>query len=154
MPTEAGAVAGIAGGLWPPTGIAAPKTSNASKAFAAQLHRSFSEERRRYLCFVFSDLHRHNVVNNWLIIGKPINQPLTPPDRQDLVQPIFRMLHSPEFAERAMEQMVHDSEGKGFNAGTSVALFRNPENRQIRVRPHRTSRHPPRRRGFSRRRRF
>ena len=123
-----GSVAGIAGGLWPhrhrrPKNVqrfGKPSRRNCTARFLRSGEDTFS--------FVFSDLHRHNVVNNWLIIGKPINQPLTPPDRRDLVQPIFRMLHSPEFAERAMEQMVHDSEGKGFNAGDVGSPF--PESRK------------------------
>ena len=68
-------------------------------------------------------------VRRWTIIGsspkKPISETLKP-DQRDLVQQIFRHLHAPEFADRAMEQMVHDSEGKGFNAGTAVALFGQP----------------------------
>lgn len=123
--TAAGIAASAAGGLWIPTSTAAPKPSDASETLAAQLYRSLSEEQRRSLCFAFTDPLRDKVDNNWLITGKPISQTLTP-DQQDLVQQIFRTLHSPEFADRAMEQMVHDSEGKGFNAGTSVALFGAP----------------------------
>lgn len=123
--TAAGIAAGATGGLWIPTSIAAPKPTDASETLATQLYRSLSEEQRRSLCFAFTDPLRDKVDNNWLITGKPISQTLTPA-QQDLVQQIFRTLHSPEFADRAMEQMVHDSEGKGFNAGTSVALFGAP----------------------------
>ena len=123
--TAAGLIATAAGGLIPSPLQGAPGPKDAAETLAAQLYRSMSEEQRRQLCFAFSDPLRDKIDNNWLITGKPISE-LLKPDQQDLVQQIFRHLHAPDFADRAMEQMVHDSEGKGFNAGTSVALFGQP----------------------------
>jgi hypothetical protein len=89
------------------------------------LFRSLSAEQRAGLCFEFDNPLREKVDNNWLITKKAIRDTLGP-DQQDLVRQIFRALHSPEFADRAMEQMIHDSEGKGFEGGTSIALFGQP----------------------------
>lgn len=47
-------------------------------------------------------------------------------DQQDLVRQIFTGLHSPEYAGRVMDQVIHDSEGEGFVKGTAVALFGEP----------------------------
>lgn len=121
----AGLVATAAGGLIEPSLRAAPSRRDASETLAEQLYGSLSDVQRQHLCFDFSDPLRGKIDNNWLITGKPISETLKP-DQQDLVQQIYRQLHAPEFADRAMEQMVHDSEGKGFNAGTSVALFGSP----------------------------
>lgn len=127
----AGLVAGAVGRLWsPPSLLGAPTPRDASETLAAQLHGSLTEEQRRLLCFAFNDPLRDKIDNNWLITGKPISEILRP-DQQDLVQQIFRQLHAPDFADRAMAQMVHDSEGKGFNAGTSVALFGQPGSGQF-----------------------
>jgi hypothetical protein len=48
-------------------------------------------------------------------------------DQQDLVRQIFLGLHSPEYAPKVLEQVVHDSEGDGFEGGTSVMLFGEPD---------------------------
>ncbi|MCW5557413.1 MAG: twin-arginine translocation signal domain-containing protein, partial [Verrucomicrobiae bacterium] len=129
----AGMAAGATARLWSPASLmASPRPSDASETLAAQLHKSLTEEQRRVLCFAFDDPLREKVDNNWLITGKPISQVLSA-DQQDLVQQIYRQLHAPEFADRAMAQMVHDSEGKGFNGGTSVALFGQPDSGQFEL---------------------
>lgn len=121
-----GVAAAVASRIWLPESAAArPSPRDTSETLAAQLYKSITDEQRGLLCFDFDHPLREKVDNNWLITKKPISETLKP-DQQDLVQQIFRHLHAPEFAERAMEQMVHDSEGKGFNAGTSVALFGQP----------------------------
>lgn len=112
--------------LWnPPAAGAAPTPRDASETLAAQLFRSLSPEQRSALCFAFDDPLRDKVDNNWLISTKSIRDSLNA-DQQDLVRQIFRSLHAPDFADRAMQQMIHDSEGKGFEGGTSVALFGEP----------------------------
>jgi hypothetical protein len=96
-----------------------------SETLAAQLHKSLTPPQRAALCFDFTDPLRDKVDNNWLITKKSIRDTLNP-DQQDLVRQIFRHLHAPDFADRAVQQMIHDSEGKGFEGGTSVALFGEP----------------------------
>ena len=110
----------------PGDAAAHPSPKDTSETLAAQLYKSLTEEQRSLLCFAFDHPLREKVDNNWLITKKPIAETLKA-DQQDLVQQIFRHLHAPEFADRAMAQMVHDSEGKGFNGGTSVALFGHPQ---------------------------
>ncbi len=107
------------------TALAGPSFNDKSETLAAQLYKSITDAQRSLVCFDFDHPLRDKVDNNWLITDKPISETLNP-DQRDLVQQIFRHLHAPEFADRAMEQMIHDSEGKGFDAGTSVALFGQP----------------------------
>ncbi len=96
-----------------------------SETWAAQLHGSLDESQRKVLCREFDDPLRDKVDNNWMITGRSIRDVLRP-DQQDLVRQIFRSLHQPEHADAMMRQMVEDSEGKGFEGGTSVALFGKP----------------------------
>jgi hypothetical protein len=111
--------------LLPVSISARPTPQDRSETLAAQLYRSLDDAQRALICHAFEDPLRQKVDNNWLISKKSIRECLKP-DQCDLVRQIFRHLHSPEFADRAMEQMVHDSEGKGFDGGTSVALFGKP----------------------------
>lgn len=108
-----------------PVALATPSTRDTSETLAAQLHGSLTAEQRAALCFDFADPLREKVDNNWLITKKPIRETLKP-EQQDLVRQIFRHLHAPEFQDRALEQIVHDAEGKGFEGGTSVAMFGQP----------------------------
>jgi hypothetical protein len=96
-----------------------------SETLAAQLHGSLNEAQRKILCFDFSDPLRDKVDNNWMITRRSIRDVLRA-DQQDLVRQIFRHLHRPEHADDMMRQMVEDSEGKGFEGGTSIALFGEP----------------------------
>ena len=96
-----------------------------SETLAAQLHGSLDDAQRRVICRDFDDPLRQKVDNNWMITGRSVRDVLRP-DQQDLVRQIFRSLHHPEHADAMMRQMVEDSEGKGFEAGTSVALFGRP----------------------------
>jgi hypothetical protein len=108
-----------------PSLSAAPASGVTSETLAAQLHGSLDEAQRRLLCREFNDPLRQKVDNNWMITGRSIKDALRT-DQQDLVRQIFRKLHHPDHAEAMMRQMVEDSEGKGFEGGTSVALFGRP----------------------------
>jgi len=107
----------------PPSAV--PVAGVTSETLAAQLHGSLDEAQQRLVCREFNDPLRQKVDNNWMITGRSI-QEVFRPDQQDLVRQIFRKLHHPDHAEAMMRQMVEDSEGKGFEAGTSVALFGRP----------------------------
>ena len=109
-----------------PLGLLGQSPSSAtSETLASQLHGSLDETQRRLVCREFNDPLRQKVDNNWMITGRSIQDVLRP-DQQDLVRQIFRKLHHPDHAEAMMRQMVEDSEGKGFERGTSVALFGRP----------------------------
>jgi len=111
--------------LWTGSSRAGERTQATSETLAAQLHGSLSEAQRKGLCFAFNDPLRDQVDNNWMITRQSIREALNP-DQQDLVRQIFRKLHREEHADAMMRQMVEDSEGKGFEGGTSVALFGEP----------------------------
>lgn len=121
LKTSALGLAAVAGGQGMAQG--APKAT--SETLAAQLHSSLDEAQRKALCFAFTDPLRDKVDNNWMITRRSIRDVLRP-EQQDLVRQIFRQLHRPEHADDMMRQMVEDSEGKGFEGGTSVALFGEP----------------------------
>jgi len=104
---------------------ASPTPQDRSETLAAQLHRSLDDTQRSLLCHDFDHPLRAKVDNNWMISKKSIQETLNP-DQRDLVRQIFRHLHSPEFADKAVDQMIQDSEGRGFDGGTSVALFGKP----------------------------
>lgn len=95
-----------------------------AETLVAQLYRSLDERQRGAICRPFEDPLRSKVDNNWMI-NKSLKELLNR-DQQDLVKQIFLGLHSPEYANRVLEQVVHDSEGDGFEGGTSVALFGEP----------------------------
>lgn len=115
----ASVLAGAASGR--PSFAAAQATS---ETLVAQLFRSLNEQQRSLVCRPFEDPLRSKVNNNWMI-NKSQKEVLNE-DQQELVRQIFMALHSPEYAQRVFDQVVHDSEGDGFAAGTAVALFGEP----------------------------
>ncbi|MCC7373348.1 MAG: DUF3500 domain-containing protein [Verrucomicrobiales bacterium] len=123
--TAAGALAVAGQCLAPTSARAIADPAPTSETLAGQLFGSLNPTQKQSLCFDFDDPLRDKVDNNWLITKKSIQDTLNP-DQRDLVRQIFRGLHHPDFADRAMEQMVHDSENNGFEGGTSVALFGTP----------------------------
>jgi hypothetical protein len=102
---------------------AAPSPKSKSETLVATLYKSLSEEQRGKVCFGFDNPLRLKVDNNWMI-NKPQKELLNA-DQQAMVRDIFNGLHSPEYAERVMEQVKHDGDGD-FEAETSVALFGEP----------------------------
>lgn len=126
LASAAGAAAGaLVAPAWAAANPGKAPASPTSETLAAQLHGSLDEAQRAVLCRPFEDPLREKVDNNWMITGRSIRDVLRP-DQQDLVRQIFRALHQPEHADAMMRQMVEDSEGKGFEGGTSVALFGEP----------------------------
>ena len=102
--TAAGLAVAAASKAWMPhQALAGPTPNDVSETLAAQLYKSLSEEQRRTLCFDFGHPLREKVDNNWLITKKSI-QDVLKPDQRDLVEQIFRRLHAPEFADRAMQR--------------------------------------------------
>ena len=102
-----------------------PSSAPKSETLAAQLFHSLTAEQRKKLCFPFDDPLRSKVDNNWQITVPQTR--ILSPDQQDLVRQIFVALHSPDYAQRVLDQVIHDSEGEGFSAGTSIALFGEPK---------------------------
>jgi hypothetical protein len=104
--------------------FANPSPKSKSETLVTTLYKSFSEEQRGNLCFAFTDPLRLKVDNNWMI--NKSQKELLNADQQAMVREIFLGLHSPEYAERVMQQVVHDAEGDPFEASTAVALFGEP----------------------------
>jgi hypothetical protein len=117
-------VAAAAASAVPVFGASAAAAKPKSETLVATLYKSLSEEQRKSLCFAFTDPLRLKVDNNWMI--NKSQKDLLNADQQAIVRDIFNGLHSPEYAERVMQQVVHDSEGDGFDGGTSIALFGEP----------------------------
>ncbi len=95
-----------------------------SETLVTSLYKSLNEEQRKKLCFPFDHPLRSKVDNNWQITDKSITE-LFNKDEQELVRQIFLGLHSPEYAETVLQQVIHDSGKEGFG-GCSIAFFGEP----------------------------
>ncbi len=127
LQTTLGGIAAVSAGgiILPRSGFAAPTMQSKSETLAATLYKSLSEEQRAAICFAFDHPLRSKVDNNWHIVPKSIANFLNK-DQQQMVREIFVGLHSPEYAEKVMQQVEHDNEDDGgFGAG-AVALFGEP----------------------------
>ena len=95
-----------------------------SETLVSTLYKNLSEEKRKAVCFPFDHPLRSKVDNNWHITDKKIAEFFNK-DEQELIRQIFMGLHSPEYAEKVMNQVIHDSGEKGFG-DSSIALFGEP----------------------------
>jgi len=96
----------------------------ASETLVTTLFKSLSEEQRKAICFPFDHPLRSKVDNNWMITDKKISAFYTK-DQQAMIREIFAGLHSPEYAEKVVQQVEHDGGKEGFG-GSSIALFGQP----------------------------
>lgn len=129
LKTSAGALGAAAVAAVPGAGLLSPaahaETKRAqSETLVATLYKGLSEEKRKAVCFPFDHPLRSKVDNNWNITDKKIGEFFSQ-DEQELIREIFLGLHSPEYAERVMKQVVHDSGRAGFGS-SSIALFGEP----------------------------
>ena len=123
LKTTSGAV--LASAAVPMLGRAAEVGAKAkSETLVTTLYQSLSEQQRATVCFPFDHPLRSKVDNNWHITKQTLTDFFTA-DQQAMVREIFRGLHSPEYAERVIKQVEHDSGKKGFG-DSSVALFGQP----------------------------
>lgn len=95
-----------------------------SETLVTTLYKGLSEQKRKEVCFPFDHPLRSKVDNNWHITDKSIGE-LFSKDEQELIRQIFLGLHSPEYAETVMKQVIHDSGDEGFES-SSIALFGEP----------------------------
>src|SRR5256885_13432172 len=95
-----------------------------SETLVATLYKSLNEEQRKAVAFPFDHPLRSQVDNNWHITDKKTAQ-FYSKDQQEMIRQIFMGLHSPEYAEKVMGQVVHDSGKEGFG-DTAIALFGEP----------------------------
>src|SRR5438552_12053792 len=95
-----------------------------SETLVATLYKSLNEEQRKAVAFPFDHPLRSQVDNNWHITEKKTAQ-FYSKDQQEMIRQIFMSLHSPEYAEKVMGQVIHDSGKEGFG-DTAIALFGEP----------------------------
>ena len=95
-----------------------------SETLVSTFYKSLSEEQQKAIVFPFDHPLRSKVDNNWHIVDKK-TATFFNKDQQEMIRQIFLGLHSPEYAEKVMGQVVHDSGEAGFG-DTAVALFGQP----------------------------
>jgi hypothetical protein len=117
--TASAALAGI-----PIIGRAAETAAPKSETLVTTLYKSFTDAQRQALCFAWDNPLRTEVDANWHVTDQHIGQFLSP-DQNQMVKEIFLGLHSPEYAEKVIKQVEHDSGRKGFG-DSSIALFGEP----------------------------
>jgi hypothetical protein len=109
----------------PLIGRAAGESAKArSETLVSTLYGTLNEEQRKAVCFPFDHPLRSKVDNNWHITDKTLTAFFNK-DQQAMIREIFVGLHSPEYAERVVKQVEHDSGKEGFGA-SSLALFGEP----------------------------
>jgi len=96
-----------------------------SESLAAGLYKTLSAEQKKAIVFPFEHELRSKVGANWLIT-KPSIDTLFSADQQAMVREIFMSMHSEEYAEKVMQQVVDDSEGVGGFGYCAVAFFGEP----------------------------
>ena len=120
--TSLGGVAAVAtGGLVLPGRAEAPKGT--PETLVGTLFKSLNEAQRKEICFPFEHPLRSKVDNNWHITKTKLRD--FTKDQQAMITDIFNGLHSPEYAEKVMAQVTHDSGKEGFGS-SSIALFGEP----------------------------
>ena len=123
LKTVAGASALAATGAFPLQAAKKKGTPPAEKV-AHSLFESLTEEQRKEIAFPFDHPLRKKVDNNWQITKPRIGQFFNK-DQQAMVDEIFRKIHSPEYADKIVGQVAHDSGSKALEK-CSVGLFGDP----------------------------
>ncbi len=123
--TVAGTAAAAAASPFSALAVSPPKKNTVqqvgSETLVATLFKSLKEEQKKAVCFPFDDPLRSKVDNNWMITDKKISEFFTK-DQQAMIRDIFVGLHSPEYADKVVQQVEHDGGKEGFG-GSSIALF-------------------------------
>jgi hypothetical protein len=120
----AAAGAGALPALASERGPAVTPDKETSETLVTTLYRSLSEEQRKTVVFPFDDPLRSKVDNNWHITKQRVGADFTR-DQQAMIREIFLKMHSPEYAQKVLNQVEHDAGEGGFGA-CSVALFGEP----------------------------
>lgn len=88
------------------------------------LYKSLTDNQRKAVAFPFDHPLRSKVDNNWHITEKKVSE-FFDRDQQQMIREIFLGLHNPEYAQKVLQQVEHDSGKEGFG-GSSIALFGEP----------------------------
>jgi hypothetical protein len=124
--TAATTAAVTAGSIIPLVSEAAKKSGAKpqSETVVKSLYDSLTEQQREAICFPFNHALRSRVDNNWNITESRVAS--FSKDQQAMIKEIFMGIHSPEYAEKVYNQVKHDSGKRGFEGGSSVAIFGEP----------------------------
>src|SRR5262245_30131692 len=90
-------------------------TNGTSETLVATLYRSLTDESRRTVLFPFDHPLRSKVDNNWHITPQRVGKDFTR-DQQEMIREIFLKMHSPEYAQKVLQQVEHDAGEAGFGA--------------------------------------
>src|SRR5437899_2884654 len=107
-----------------PQPVKAAARNAPSETLVATLYKGLTDAQRNSICFPFDHPLRSKVDNNWMITDKKISEFFTK-DQQAMIRQIFIDLHSPEYAQKVVQQVEHDGGKEGFG-GCSIALFGEP----------------------------
>src|SRR5579859_316787 len=125
------AVSGLAAASAGPLPLLAGESSKApiikpgsSETLVTTLYQSLTEAQRKAVVFPFDHPLRSKVDNNWHITPQRVGKDFTP-DQQAMIREIFLKMHSPEYAQRVIQQVEHDAGEEGFGA-CAIALFGEP----------------------------
>lgn len=92
-----------------------------SETLVQQLYSTLTEKQKSLCAFPFDHKLRSDINNNWHISKTQLDRDFDK-EQQELIRQIFNGLHSPEWAEKVMEQIEWDG---GYD-GSSIALFGEP----------------------------
>jgi uncharacterized protein YejL (UPF0352 family) len=95
-----------------------------SETLVTTLYKSLTEQQRQAIVFPFNHPLRSKVDNNWHITPQRVGKDFSR-DQQAMIREIFLKMHSPEYADRVLQQVEHDAGEPGFGA-CSIALFGEP----------------------------
>ncbi len=105
--------------------LPAAKKASQPETVVKSLFKSLTDEQRSQVAFPFDHPLRKKVDNNWQITKPRLGQFFTK-DQQAMVEEIFRKIHSPEYADKIVGQVAHDSGSKGLEK-CSIGLFGEPD---------------------------
>jgi len=88
------------------------------------LYDSLSAAQRSKVCFDFDHRLRQEIDNNWFVVKDQRVRDYTK-DQQAMIREIFMKMHSEEYADQVMKQVLEDSGRSGFGE-CSLALFGEP----------------------------
>jgi len=99
----------------PPAGAGEPET------LVKTLYDSLNDEQRKVVCKRWEDPLRSKVDNNWTITPMQIRR--LKPEQREMVQQIFRGVHSEEYYPKILQQMMDDAGGID---NYTIAIFGQP----------------------------
>lgn len=95
-----------------------PPSTPLSESLVTTLYKSLNDDQRKLVCLPFNDPDRDNAETGVPAIHAAFNK-----DQQEMIRQIFVGLHSPEYADRVIAQVIEDN---GDFRNTSINFFGEP----------------------------